>query len=414
MEYKWYHKSKYILMTISPVISIISMISLIYFSFIFNYCLLLINPQENYQFDSTTKKEDAHSKGLFLIISVSFLSGMMLINMIKVIFSDPGYFPNPNELEEMIVLKQSIFTNEILNQIKELKKNEDCYSNADYINNKIEFLKAKIDFLNNFSNMVTSGPLYSKESESISDNIIYFLKDSISDIKITHLSYYDNDNDVITIIPNDDQSTTRKTNQIKKMTQEEENIFESFMTLDLTKALLCSTCLRLKIERSHHCRLCGKCVLKMDHHCPWLANCIGFNNYKFFLLIQIYGFFASLIVLLTYWEVIITDYQNLQTTLLKCWFSLFVYLMNIGLFSFLVWLIFVNWKLALTNLTVIENSDKERFPSSRTMNIYDVGLWKNICSVFGNNPFTWLLPISPKIQGNGLVFDNIYKLKIIK
>lgn len=46
---------------------------------------------------------------------------------------------------------------------------------------------------------------------------------------------------------------------------------------------MCQRCLRTKPDRCHHCSQCNKCILKMDHHCPWVANCIGFNNYKYFL-----------------------------------------------------------------------------------------------------------------------------------
>ena len=56
--------------------------------------------------------------------------------------------------------------------------------------------------------------------------------------------------------------------------------------IDLSKMTLCGTCLRVKVERSHHCRQCQKCILKMDHHCPWLANCIGFCDLKSFILLQ--------------------------------------------------------------------------------------------------------------------------------
>lgn len=67
--------------------------------------------------------------------------------------------------------------------------------------------------------------------------------------------------------------------------------------------IICRRCNKPRPPRSHHCKHCKKCVTRMDHHCPIINNCVGFNNYKYFLLTVIYCFIGCLEVFLIglYW-----------------------------------------------------------------------------------------------------------------
>lgn len=57
----------------------------------------------------------------------------------------------------------------------------------------------------------------------------------------------------------------------------------------------CTYC-KLRISaHTKHCFTCNRCCDRFDHHCMWLNNCIGANNYAYFIssLINLFGWVIS-------------------------------------------------------------------------------------------------------------------------
>ena len=54
------------------------------------------------------------------------------------------------------------------------------------------------------------------------------------------------------------------------------------------KVKLCSTCHIFRGIGVSHCKKCNNCIENFDHHCPWLGNCVGKNNYPYFLIFLVF------------------------------------------------------------------------------------------------------------------------------
>jgi len=76
----------------------------------------------------------------------------------------------------------------------------------------------------------------------------------------------------------------------------EQNPEDSKAAIEAAKSKrYCKTCRIDKENIYSHCSICNRCVYEMDHHCFFLANCVGGNNYKFFLSYVVYAAFSSMI-----------------------------------------------------------------------------------------------------------------------
>lgn len=170
----------------------------------------------------------------------------------------------------------------------------------------------------------------------------------------------------------------------------------------------CKWCAKYKPDRCHHCRVCKCCILKMDHHCPWIYNCVGYANYKFFVLLLVYSVLDTHFIVWTMVESVKRCIDDPDGTPLLHMFlifftetlAFFVACLVTVFFGFHVWLI----SRAMTTIEFCEKSlPKNPERKSSENSVYDVGFAGNFRAVLGDNPLFWLLPWSLP-SGDGMNF----------
>ncbi|XP_053716162.1 palmitoyltransferase ZDHHC20-B isoform X2 [Synchiropus splendidus] len=166
----------------------------------------------------------------------------------------------------------------------------------------------------------------------------------------------------------------------------------------------CDRCQVIKPDRCHHCSACDMCVLKMDHHCPWVNNCVGFSNYKFFILFLAYSLLYCLFIAATVLQYFIEFWTNERDPQAKfhVLFLFFVAAMFcisiLSLFSYHLWLVG-------KNRSTIEAFRAPVFRTGSDKNGFSLGFRKNIAQVFGDQMRFWLFPVFTS-QGDGLTFPT--------
>ncbi|NXW16423.1 ZDH15 Palmitoyltransferase, partial [Circaetus pectoralis] len=165
----------------------------------------------------------------------------------------------------------------------------------------------------------------------------------------------------------------------------------------------CDRCQLIKPDRCHHCTVCAICVLKMDHHCPWVNNCIGFSNYKFFLLFLAYSLLYCLHIAATVFKYFIKYWTGELTNGRSKFHVLFLLFVAVMFFVSLMFLFGYHCWLVSRNRSTLEAFSAPVFQNGPDKNGFNLGFVKNLQQVFGEEKKLWLLPIASS-QGDGHFF----------
>ncbi|OCT81295.1 palmitoyltransferase ZDHHC20-A-like [Xenopus laevis] len=170
----------------------------------------------------------------------------------------------------------------------------------------------------------------------------------------------------------------------------------------------CEKCQVLKPDRCHHCPVCNVCILKLDHHCVFLSNCVGFSNYKFFLLSVGYGLLLSIMTsamsfycLKLFWTNRLPETDSKAPITYQAWIST---VLSLIFFPFL----YSHLVLASNNITAMSDGDEDdddKHKAGKHSKMYDLGFSKNIRQVFGDKKIYWLFPIFSSL-GDGFSFPR--------
>jgi len=136
----------------------------------------------------------------------------------------------------------------------------------------------------------------------------------------------------------------------------------------------------------------------MDHHCPVINNCVGFGNYKFFVLLLVYGWALCWIG----WPTALTKFVLVEWEGPNTTDAQLVIGMILAMAYALVLTLFggMHLRMVFINKTTLEQMDD----CSRG-NKYDVGAMENFYQVFGRKKHLWPLPVFTA-EGDGCRYPS--------
>jgi len=160
----------------------------------------------------------------------------------------------------------------------------------------------------------------------------------------------------------------------------------------------CTKCNKPKPPRSHHCRHCNACIRKMDHHCPVINNCVGWGNYKYFVLLLTwscimcwYGLFCGILKFIL---IGLTSSYIIELQIIIGLFISFAYSITLAVFAAM------HYSMIFKNRGTLDN-----ILFKHHKNVYNLGRKENFSQVFGDDPLYWFLPVFTA-KGDGCSFPT--------
>lgn len=174
----------------------------------------------------------------------------------------------------------------------------------------------------------------------------------------------------------------------------------------------CQVCSVYKPARAHHCSRCMRCVLKYDHHCPWIGQCVGFFNYKLYLLFVGYTHVFTVIITASLGSSLLRLALGGAVSASNPWLRALselpigstyasekaasvpivaTYLLAIVFQLLTLYLIPKHLRFARHNTTTVDQVIKAQLPDEELrgwVNMYDVGVKENLESIFGDGSWS--------------------------
>eukprot|EP00927_Polykrikos_kofoidii_P015923 TRINITY_DN17142_c0_g1_i1.p1 TRINITY_DN17142_c0_g1~~TRINITY_DN17142_c0_g1_i1.p1 ORF type:complete len:355 (+),score=21.19 TRINITY_DN17142_c0_g1_i1:139-1203(+) len=168
-------------------------------------------------------------------------------------------------------------------------------------------------------------------------------------------------------------------------------------------AMACCCCdYRWKPPRAHHCLRCRRCIFRMDHHCAWINNCVGAGNQKLFVLFLMYSMWSAYLTFLFLACRIVCCFADMPGNVSSlvsprqtfCMILILVVASAVSLGAMIHMQDFLREQITgiQTNCTVVESYVGTRGE--------DAPFRDQLSRVFGESPWTWLVPFAPTLVIN--------------